>query len=185
MVWPNRRWCQSFWTLKRHPFDTNLPYSSVGIYLRLGELLTKGFYASKSWRISGYRRHFEIYMERMSLRSAIKITVPRDKLTCWWQKTIFCRQKYTEIVACLFIILKVGKLYILEERLLQFMWKRCSALHRSMSRKFRPTSLGSQSGIYSVRGSELARTGKTSSNQIRCVVELLDDSEFFIDIDVS
>lgn len=52
-----------------------------------------------------------------------------------------------------------------------------------MSRKFRPTSLGSQSGIYSVRGSELARTGKTSSNQIRCVVELLDDSEFFIDID--
>lgn len=54
-----------------------------------------------------------------------------------------------------------------------------------MSRKFRPTSLGSQSGIYSVRGSELARTGKTSSNQIRCVVELLDDSEFFIDIDVS
>lgn len=54
-----------------------------------------------------------------------------------------------------------------------------------MSRKFRPTSLGSQSGIYSVRGSELARTGKTTPNQIRCVVELLDDSEFVIDIDVS
>lgn len=52
-----------------------------------------------------------------------------------------------------------------------------------MSRKFRPTSLGSQSGIYSVRGSELARTGKTTPNQIRCVVELLDDSEFVIDID--
>lgn len=52
-----------------------------------------------------------------------------------------------------------------------------------MSRKFRPTSLGSQSGIYSVRGSELARSGKTTPNQIRCVVELLDDSEFVIDID--
>lgn len=54
-----------------------------------------------------------------------------------------------------------------------------------MSKKFRPTSLGSQSGIYSVRGSELARTGKITPNQIRCVVELLDDSEFVIDIDVS
>ena len=54
-----------------------------------------------------------------------------------------------------------------------------------MSRKFRPTSLGSQSGIYSVRGSELARTGVTTPNTIRCVVELLDDSEFVIDVDVS
>ena len=54
-----------------------------------------------------------------------------------------------------------------------------------MSRRFRPTSLGSQSGIYSVRGSELARSGNTTPNKIRCVVELLDDSEFVIDIDVS
>ncbi|XP_020609227.1 tyrosine-protein phosphatase non-receptor type 4-like [Orbicella faveolata] len=52
-----------------------------------------------------------------------------------------------------------------------------------MSRRFRPTSLGSQSGIYSVRGSELARSGNTTPNKIRCVVELLDDSEFVIDID--
>ena len=54
-----------------------------------------------------------------------------------------------------------------------------------MSRRFRPASLGSQSGIYSVRGSELARSGNTTPNKIRCVVELLDDSEFVIDIDVS
>lgn len=54
-----------------------------------------------------------------------------------------------------------------------------------MSRRFRPQSLGSQSGIYSVRGSELARSGNTTPNKIRCVVELLDDSEFVIDIDVS
>ena len=65
------------------------------------------------------------------------------------------------------------------------MWEGFGVLYASMSRKFRPTSLGSQSGIYSVRGSELARTGKTTPNQIRCVVELLDDSEFVIDIDVS
>lgn len=52
-----------------------------------------------------------------------------------------------------------------------------------MSRRFRPASLGSQSGIYSVRGSELARSGNTTPNKIRCVVELLDDSEFVIDID--
>ncbi|KAJ7354755.1 Tyrosine-protein phosphatase non-receptor type 3 [Desmophyllum pertusum] len=52
-----------------------------------------------------------------------------------------------------------------------------------MSRRFRPQSLGSQSGIYSVRGSELARSGNTTPNKIRCVVELLDDSEFVIDID--
>lgn len=57
--------------------------------------------------------------------------------------------------------------------------------YASMSRRFRPTSLGSQSGIYSVRGSELARSGNTTPNKIRCVVELLDDSEFVIDIDVS
>lgn len=51
-----------------------------------------------------------------------------------------------------------------------------------MSRKFRPVS---QSGIYSVRGSEIARTGNTNPSQIRCVVELQDDSEFIIDLDVS
>ena len=51
-----------------------------------------------------------------------------------------------------------------------------------MSRKFRPVS---QSGMYSVRGSEIARTGNTNPNQVRCVVELQDDSEFIIDLDVS
>ena len=51
-----------------------------------------------------------------------------------------------------------------------------------MSRKFRPVS---QSGIYSVCGSEIARTGNADPNKIRCVVELQDDSEFIIDLDVS
>ncbi|XP_031571457.1 tyrosine-protein phosphatase non-receptor type 4-like isoform X2 [Actinia tenebrosa] len=49
-----------------------------------------------------------------------------------------------------------------------------------MSRKFRPVS---QSGMYSVRGSEIARTGNSNPQMIRCVVELLDDSEFIIDLD--
>ncbi|XP_032242658.2 tyrosine-protein phosphatase non-receptor type 4 isoform X1 [Nematostella vectensis] len=49
-----------------------------------------------------------------------------------------------------------------------------------MSRKFRSAS---HSGMYSVRGSELARTGNTNPQKIRCVVELLDDSEFIIDVD--
>ena len=51
-----------------------------------------------------------------------------------------------------------------------------------MSRKFRPVS---QSGMYSVRGSEIARSGNSNPNRIRCVVELQDDSEFIIDLDVS
>lgn len=54
-----------------------------------------------------------------------------------------------------------------------------------MSRKFRPGTLGSQSGMYSVRGSELARAGNTNPSKLRCVVELLDDSEFVIDIEVN
>ena len=52
----------------------------------------------------------------------------------------------------------------------------------TMSRKFRTVS---HSGMYSVRGSEIARTGNSNPQKIRCVVELLDDSEFIIDIEVS
>ncbi|XP_020917799.1 tyrosine-protein phosphatase non-receptor type 4 isoform X2 [Exaiptasia diaphana] len=50
-----------------------------------------------------------------------------------------------------------------------------------MSRKFRPVP--HSSGMYSVRGSELARTGNSNPQKIRCVVELLDDSEFIIDLE--
>lgn len=52
-----------------------------------------------------------------------------------------------------------------------------------MSRKFR--TVPHSSGMYSVRGSELARTGNSNPQKIRCVVELLDDSEFIIDLEVS
>lgn len=53
-----------------------------------------------------------------------------------------------------------------------------------MSRKFRPVP-HSSSGMYSVRGSELARTGNSNPQKIRCVVELLDDSEYIVDLEVS
>lgn len=39
--------------------------------------------------------------------------------------------------------------------------------------------------MYSVRGSELARTGNSNPQKIRCVVELLDDSEYIVDLEVS
>lgn len=161
---------------------TNLSNSSFGIYFRLWKLFTNGFYAGKSWGISSDRRHFE---NQCSTREPAIITfsvplVPRDL----GQFTNHIQISTTKIPVSLFIVLGSTAI-ILKFKPPWRMWEVLGSLHASMSRKFRPTSLGSQSGIYSVRGSELARSGKTTPNQIRCVVELLDDSEFVIDIDVS